>query len=51
MISEDWSSFSLAEKIKSTNVSKISHYKKQSDKYAKDLSSINDNINFMNLIN
>ena len=51
MISEDWSSFSLAEKIKSTNVYKISNYKKQSDKYAKDLSSINDNINFMNLIN
>lgn len=51
MIAEDWSAFSLAKKIKSTDLLKLKHYKQQTNKYAKDLSSISDNLNFLKLIN
>ena len=39
MVVEDWSAFSLAEKIKSTDLSKLTYYKQQANKYAKDLFS------------
>tara|TARA_B110000003_G_scaffold87811_1_gene89867 strand:+ start:10982 stop:12106 length:1125 start_codon:yes stop_codon:yes gene_type:complete len=51
MIAKDWSAFSLANMIRSTPLSKLIYYKDQSNKYAKDLSSINDNLNFIDLIN
>tara|TARA_B100000768_G_C11284427_1_gene381160 strand:- start:3997 stop:5130 length:1134 start_codon:yes stop_codon:yes gene_type:complete len=51
MIAKDWSAFSLANMIRSTPLSKLIYYKDQSNKYAKDLSSINDNLNFIELIN
>ncbi len=51
MIAEDWSAFSLANMIRSTPLSKLIYYKNQSDKYANDLSSINDDLNFIDLIN
>ena len=51
MIVEDWSSSSLAQSIKSKDVSKLRHYKQQANKHAKELSSLNDNINFLNVIN
>tara|TARA_Y100001935_G_C17303380_1_gene510714 strand:+ start:2119 stop:3240 length:1122 start_codon:yes stop_codon:yes gene_type:complete len=51
MIAEDWSAFSLANMIRSTPLSKLIYYKNQSNKYANDLSSINDDLNFIDLIN
>ena len=50
MIAEDWSAFSLAKMIRSTPLSKLIYYKDQTNKYAKNLSSINDNLNFIDLI-
>ena len=46
MISEDWSAYSLAKKIKSCNISEIMYYKKQQISMRK-IIKLNDNYIFV----
>ena len=50
MIAKEWSAKSMAKSISSTNIDKLSFFKNQSHKFAKKLSSLENDILFKDII-